>query len=200
MLFISMFSPQNIKKNVVFTIYKDTQTVFRLNDVALLVGETNFQSLNKKLNYYVRTGKLQNPRKGIYTKPNYNIEELACTIYTPSYISLEYVLQKAGIVFQYDSRITAVSYLSRSIEVAGRTYLFRKIKGEILVNTTGVIRQDNHINIATAERAFLDLLYLNTNYYFDNLNPLRKQIVYKLLPIYKSKALTVRVNKFLKNG
>ena len=195
-----MFSSRNIKNNIIYTVYNDTRTVFRLNDVALLVGETNFQSLNKKLNYYVRTGKLQNPRKGIYTKPNFNPEELACTIYTPSYISLEYILQKAGIVFQYDSRITAVSYLSRTIKVADQTYLFRKIKGEILVNTTGVIRQDNQINIATAERAFLDLLYLNTDYYFDNLNPLRKQLIYKLLPIYQSKALSVRVNKFLKNG
>ena len=195
-----MFSSRNIKNNIIYTVYNDTRTVFRLNDVALLVGETNFQSLNKKLNYYVRTGKLQNPRKGIYTKPNFNPEELACTIYTPSYISLEYILQKAGIVFQYDSRITAVSYLSRTIKVADQTYLFRKIKGEILLNTTGVIRQDNQINIATAERAFLDLLYLNTDYYFDNLNPLRKQLIYNLLPIYQSKALSVRVNKFLKNG
>lgn len=194
-----MFSSQNIKNNIIFAVYKDIRTVFRLNDVALLVGETNFQSLNKKLNYYVRTGKLQNPRKGIYTKPNYNPEELACTIYTPSYISLEYILQKAGIIFQYDSRITAASYLSRSIEVVGRIYLFRKIKGEILVNTAGIVRQDNFINNATAERAFLDLLYLNTGYYFDNLNPLRKQLVYKLLPIYQSKALSVRVNKLLKN-
>ena len=194
-----MFSSRNIKNNIIFTVYKDIRTVFRLNDVALLIGETNFQSLNKKLNYYVRTGKLQNPRKGIYTKPNYNPEELACTIYTPSYISLEYVLQKAGIVFQYDSRITAVSYLSRTIEVASQTYLFRKIKEEILLNTAGIIRQDNHINIAIAERAFLDLLYLNTNYYFDNLNPLNKQLVYKFLPMYQSKALYVRANKLLKN-
>ena len=194
-----MFGSQKIKNNIVLTIYKDIRTVFRLNDIAMLAGETNFISLNKKLNYYVRTGKLQNPRKGIYTKPNYNPEELACTIYTPSYISLEYVLQKAGIVFQYDSRITAVSYLSRNTEVAGRSYLFRKIKGEILVNTTGIVRQDNHINIATAERAFLDLLYLNTDYYFDNLNPLSKQLVYKLLPIYQSTALSVRVKKLLQN-
>ena len=194
-----MFSSRNIKNNIIFTVYKDIRTVFRLNDVALLIGETNFQSLNKKLNYYVRTDKLQNPRKGIYTKPNYNPEELACTIYTPSYISLEYVLQKSGIVFQYDSRITAVSYLSRTIEVASQTYLFRKIKGEILLNTAGIIRQDNHINIAIAERAFLDLLYLNTNYYFDNLNPLNKQLIYKFLPMYQSKALYVRANKLLKN-
>ncbi|MBL7113007.1 MAG: hypothetical protein ISS19_13800 [Bacteroidales bacterium] len=194
-----MYSSQILIKDIVLAVYKDIRSVFRLNEIALLVGETNFQSLNKKLNYYVRTGKLQNPRKGIYTKPDYDPEELACSIYTPSYISLEYVLQKSGIVFQFDSRITSASYLSRSTEVKGRTYLYRKIKGEILVNTTGINRQDNHINIASAERAFLDLMYLNTEYYFDNLNPLNKQIVYNLLPIYQSRALSERVNKLLQN-
>ena len=192
-----MFSSQNSNSDVVLTIYKDIRTIFRLCDIAMLTGETNFQSINRKLNYYVRTGKLQNPRKGIYAKPAYNLEELACTIYTPSYISLEYVLQKAGVVFQFDSCISAVSYLSRSIEVENQTYLYRKIKGEILVNSAGIIRQNNQVNIATPERAFLDVLYLNSDYYFDNLNPLNKDLVYKLLPIYQSKALTRRVNKIL---
>jgi hypothetical protein len=181
----------------VLAIYQDIRTVFRLNDIALLTGETNFQSLNQKLNYYVRTGKLQNPRKGIYVKPAYNSEELACTIYTPSYISLETVLQKAGIVFQFDPRISLISYLSRTIEVENQTYVYRKMKGEILVNTAGIIRQNNQVNIATAERAFLDLLYLNAETYFDNLNPLNKDFVYKLLPVYHSKVLTMRVNKLL---
>lgn len=195
-----MYSSQKVSQDIVFTVYRDNRTVFRLNDIALLVGETSFQSLNKKLNYYVRTGKLINPRKGIYTKPDYNPEELACIVYTPAYISLEYVLQKSGIIFQYDSGITAVSYLSRSIEVTGKTFVFRKIKGEILVNTSGIKRQVNHVNIASPERAFLDLMYLNTEYYFDNLNPLKKQIVYKLLSIYQSKSLSDRVKKVLQNG
>jgi hypothetical protein len=185
----------NIKNNVILSIYKDEKTVFRLRDIALLVGEKDFESLNKKLNYYVRTGKLLNPRKGIYAKPDYSSEELACLLYTPSYISLEYVLQKAGVIFQFDSRITAISYLSRSVEVESKTFIYRKIKGEIISNTRGISRQINHVNIATAERAFLDLLYLNKNYYFDNLNPLNRTKVYDLLPIYMSKALTDRVKK-----
>jgi hypothetical protein len=191
-----MFGSQNNKNNnFVLALYKDTRTVYRLKDIALLTGEVNFQSLNKKLNYYVRTGVLLNLRKGIYAKPVFKMEELACAIYSPSYISLEYVLHKAGIVFQYDSRITTVSYLSRSIGVAGQTFLFRKIKGEILVNTNGVYRNDNHINIASEERAFLDLLYLNGDCYFDNLNPLNSSKVFKLLPVYQSKALTERAKK-----
>ena len=39
----------------------------------MLIGETNFESLNKRLNYYVQKGKLLNPRKGIYTKFGYNM-------------------------------------------------------------------------------------------------------------------------------
>ena len=189
-----------MKRNIIIAVYNDIRTVFRLNDIALLVGETNFQSLNKKLNYYVRTGKLQNPRKGIYTKSKYNNEELACTIFTPSYISLEFVLQKEGIIFQYDSRITVVSYLSRTIEVENQNFIFRKVKGEILANPTGIIRQENHISIASVERAFLDMMYLSKDYYFDNVNLIKKQYVFKLLPLYQSKALAVRVNKLLKNG
>jgi len=168
-----------------------------LNDIALLLGESNFVSLNKRLNYFVRTGKLLNPRKGIYTKPIYNVEELACRIFMPSYISLEYVLQKSGIIFQYSSQITSISYLSRSIEIENSTFEFRKLKNTILIETQGVIRQSNAVNIATPERALLDTLYLNGEAYFDNLNSINKELMYKLLPLYKSKILTKRVNQLL---
>ena len=192
-----MFSSPIENSDIILSIYQDVRTVFRLRDVALLTGNTNFQSINQKLNYHVRTGKLQNPRKGIYAKPGYNVEELACTLYTPSYISLEYVLQKAGILFQYDTRITAVSYLSRSIRVENQTYSYRKIKGDLMVNALGIIRKNNQVNIATPERALLDLLYLDSGYYFDNTNPVDKNLVYKLLPLYQSKALTTRATKIL---
>jgi hypothetical protein len=194
-----MFSSQNNKSDIVLAIYSDNRTVFRLKDIAMLTGETNFLSLNKKLNYYVKTGKLQNPRKGIYTKPGYNPEEMACTLFTPSYISLEYVLQKAGVLFQFDSRISVVCNLSRSVELENQTYLFRKIKGELLINTFGIIRKDNQINIASSERAFLDLLYMNPKYYFDNLNPLNKELIFKFLPIYQSKTMNKRITKLFQN-
>ena len=191
-------SGSRIKKNeLIFSIYKDTRTVFKLKDIALLVGEENFGSFTQKLNYHVRTGKLLSPRKGIYAKSGYDKTELACTLFTPSYISLEYVLQKAGIIFQYDSRITAISYLSRSIEIDGQVYLYRKIKNELLIITEGIERQANQINIATPERAFLDILYLNKEYYFDNLNPLNKEIIYKLLPLFQSKLLEQKAAKYI---
>jgi len=190
-----MNSSQITKNSFILSIFQDGRTVFRLRDVALLVGDNDFDSLNKKLNYYVRTGRLLNPRKGIYAKPGYSNEELACILYTPSYISLEYVLQKAGVIFQFDSRITAVSYLSRNIDIKDQVFSYRRIKGEIMTNLKGIIRRNDQVNIATGERAFLDLLYLDKLYYFDNLNPLNKSKVYDLLPIYKSKSL----NDIVKN-
>lgn len=168
-----MYGSQN--KNLLWVIYKNTSMVFTLSALALLLGETNFQPLNQKLNYYVRTGRLLRPRKGIYAKPNYNAEELVCVLYTPSYMSLEYVLQKSGAVFQYDSRLTAVSYLIRNVGADNHTIAYLKIKNEMLINMRGINRNEN-INIATAERAFLDTLHLNTSYYFDKIHKLNVEV------------------------
>lgn len=185
------------ERGIIFKIYRDSRTVFRINDIAMLTGSVKDKSLTKSLYYYVQTQKLLNPRKGIYAKEGYNPEELACLLYTPTYISLEYVLQKAGIVFQYDSAITCVSYLTRETLIDDRILRYRQIKGEILSNTTGIILNKNNTNIATPERAFLDMLYLNKNFYFDNLHVLDKKKVSKLLAVYNAQVLIKTVNNLL---
>jgi len=186
--------------DLIYTLYNDQRTVFRLKDVALLMGETSFSSLNFKLNYYVRTSRLQNPRKGLYCKPNFNPLELACRIFAPAYISLEYVLQRAGVIFQYDSRFTALSYLCRDVEIENQVYSFRKMKNELLISQQGIEQLGNTVTIATAERAFLDTLYLNGATYFDNINPLKKDLIEQILPIYQSKTLNTRVQKIFKDN
>ncbi|MDL2303883.1 hypothetical protein LJC72_00895 [Bacteroides sp. OttesenSCG-928-D19] len=186
-------------KDILFEIYKDKRTIFRLTDVAMLQPQMENTYLSNRLNYYVRTGKLLRLRRGIFAKPDYNPEELACMLYAPSYLSLEYVLQRAGVIFQFDSRYTIVSYLNRELEVDGKTFRFRKIKGECFIDRKGIILRDN-VNIATPERAFLDLLYLNKDFYFDNLHTLDKATVYEILPSYNSVALTQRVHKLLIDG
>ena len=185
------------KETVIFALYKNSRTVFKTNDIALLMGKEKSSALCKILNYYVKTGKLLNPRKGFYAKEGYKPEELACLLYPPTYISLEYVLQRAGVIFQYDSAITNMSYLARELEINNQTFRYRQIKGEILTNTTGIVLNKNNINIATPERAFLDILYLNKRFYFDNLHALDKKIITKLLPIYNSKSLIETVNNLL---
>ena len=185
------------KENIIFEIYKNSRTVFRINDITLLTDKAKNDSLCKILNYYVKTGKLLNPRKGFYAKEGYKPEELACLLYPPTYISLEYVLQRAGVIFQYDNAITNVSYLARETVTDNQTFRYRQMKGEILTNPTGIILEKNNINIATPERAFLDMIYLNGRYYFDNLHVLNKKTVTKLLPIYDSSTVVKIANNLL---
>ena len=189
-----------MSSNLIYILYSDIRTVYTLQEIAMLLGESDAQKLKQRLNYYVRTGKLKNPRRGIYAKENYAVEELSCKVYKPSYISLEYVLQKSGIVFQYDTRITNISYLSRAITVDDNLFVYRKIKNDILFNSKGVVMQDNGISIATPERAFLDTLYLNKTYFFDTINNLDKEWIYSIVPIFQSAQLEKRVQKLLKNA
>ena len=187
------------KENIIFELYKNSRTIYRINDIAMLMGKEKGDTLYKILNYYVKTGKLLNPRRGFYAKEGYKPEELACLLYPPTYISLEYVLQRAGVVFQYDSAITNVSYLAREVKIDNQTFRYRQMKGEILVNTAGIILNKDNINIATPERAFLDTIYLNGAMYFDNLRPLKRDLIEQILPIYNSKIFNERVKNILKN-
>jgi hypothetical protein len=109
------------------------------------------------------------------------------------------VLRRSGIIFQYGTEITPLSYLNRSIVIDGIAISYRKIKGTALVNTAGVIRHINHVNIASPERAFLDLLYLENEYHFDNLTSLDTKAVFRLLPVYQSKELSKRVKRLFEN-
>ena len=189
-----------MSQDLIYKLYSDKKTVFTLQEIAMLVDEPDFNKLKQRINYYVRTNKIKNPRRSIYTKEEYSVEELACKIYKPAYISLEYVLQKSGIVFQYNSRVTAISYLSRTINIDGYEIAYRKIKNDILYNTTGIIMYDNGISMATPARAFLDTLYLNKEYYFDSLEAIEKEEVRKILPVYQSGRLIKQVQKIIKDA
>lgn len=185
------------RENIMIAISSSPRTAFNTKSIALLLNEKRDLLLTKKLNYYVQKGLLLNPRKGIYTKINPNMEELAGLVFVPSYISLQYVLQKAGVVFQFDSAITSVSYLNREIEMCGQTFRYNQVKKEIAYNLEGIERRDN-INIATPERALLDMMYLNSECYFDNIDGINKRKIAQLLSIYQSPRLNERVKELFK--
>ncbi|MDR1973591.1 MAG: hypothetical protein LBQ31_02835 [Bacteroidales bacterium] len=174
-------------KEIVYTVFADSRTVFRINDIALLLNSTDI-FLSQKLNKLVNEGMLLNLRKGIYAKKNYKPEELACILYTPTYISLNYVLARNSVAFQFDSAINCISYLTREVEIDNQKIAYRKVKKEILFNTAGIICENN-LNIATPERAFLDTLYLFGDVYFDNLHALNYSKIQELLPVYNSKRI-----------
>lgn len=183
-------------KKPISLLLRSERTVFSFQDICLLWGTTNATAAISAVNYYVRTGDLVRLRRGIYAKGrDYDHQELASRIYTPSYVSFETVLVASGINFQYYGQIFVASYLSREIEVDGQVYVYRRIKQNILAEPMGLLTQYGS-SIATPERAFLDTVYLNKNYHFDNLSPLDWELVFRLLPLYSNQSMRARVQRY----
>src|SRR3989344_3511398 len=120
-------------------LLRSSRTIFSTKDVALLWGEERKDTISARLNKYVKSGKLIRVRRGLYAKDkNYDKFELATRIYTPSYISFETVLTRAGINFQYYSNIFVASYVSREVEIDGQKFTFVRMKSYVLSNTDGI--------------------------------------------------------------
>ena len=177
-------------------LLRSPKTVFSVKDVALLWGEEREQMVAIRLNRYVVSGKLIRIRRGIYAKDkNYNRSELATRIYTPSYISFETVLTRAGINFQFYGNIFVASYVTREIEAGDQKISFIRMKDYVLSNTAGIEHPDG-IATATKERAFLDRIYISKDYHFDNLNALDWDKVFEILPIYHNKRMEKKVKEY----
>ena len=186
------------EKKPISKILRSNNTVFTFKDISLLWNDTDKKATISAINYYVKTGNLHRIRRGIYAKDkNYNKLELATKIYTPSYVSFETVLTKAGVVFQYYGQIFVASYLTREITADGQKYSYKKIKDVILTNPSGIENKENY-SIASLERAFLDILYLYKDYHFDNLSPLNWDKVFEILPIYDNKQMEKKVKQYYK--
>ncbi|HUD44573.1 MAG TPA: type IV toxin-antitoxin system AbiEi family antitoxin domain-containing protein [Patescibacteria group bacterium] len=185
----------NINNDLLLQLYSRPETVFTVDEIAQLCTGISYESLRDRLYYFVKAGKLNRVHHGIYAKPNHNIFEMANKIYKPSYISLETVLVKGGVVFQYYETIFLVSYLTRYISVNNTEIQYRQLKGNVLADTTGIEHKDGYF-IASLERAFLDSLYIYKNYHFDNLGPVNWEKVEALKSIYNSKALEKRIKEY----
>jgi len=153
-------------------IFKTKQTVFNLKDLWKILNETNYNNLKSKVSYYVKKWYLTRIRKWVFVKENFDKFELACKIYTPSYISFETVLSQEGIIYQKIDTIYVASYLSRKIEISYKDetikIVYRKLKDGILYTPDWIIKKDFY-SIASAKRAIQDMKYLKKDFYFDNL-------------------------------
>ena len=184
-----------IKGEYLEILLRSPQTVFSTKDVSLLWNENDKTIITDRLKSYVKVGKLVRLRYGLYAKDrNYNRFELATRINTPSYISFETVLGSSGVTFQYYGNIFVASYLNREMEIDGQKIEFVRMKDYVLSNTIGIENSEGYAR-ATKERAYLDRIYVNKEYYFDNLNSLDWGKVFEILPIYHNKRLEKTVKK-----
>ncbi|MEI6498758.1 MAG: hypothetical protein WCO23_02240 [bacterium] len=183
-------------KNALATIYQSGKTVLTNRDIGILLGKTDSDNLKSSLAYFVKTKSLIRLRSGIFAlNSKYDPNELATSIYLPSYLSLETVLSRSGVTFQYFETIFVISHLSRTLEIDGRKIIFTKIKDEVLYNPKGIDFSGKY-PIASEERAFLDRIYLTKDYFFDNLRAIDFEKAFLIAPIYKNKQLTKRLKSY----
>lgn len=188
------------KGSYLSAILRSSRTVFSFKDIALLWDEAGTNAARVRINYYVKTGALIRLRRGLYAKDkNYSEFELGTKIFTPSYISFETVLTRSGINFQfYGHERFVASYLTREVRVGEWTFNVVKIKDFVLTDDAGIEHKDNY-SIATAERAFLDVLYRSKDYHFDNMGTLNWEKVFELMPIYRNATMEKTVRAYHKN-
>lgn len=89
------------------------------------------------------------------------VEEVGCFLRTPAYISGEWALHKHGILVQVPLTCTVITLRSsvgqnRSVEYQGIRFEFSRIAPALFFGFT----REGRYDLATAEKALLDLLYL----------------------------------------
>lgn len=182
--------------NLVAKLYRSSKTILTNKDLALIWGENDPKNLNAKAAYYAKQGILIRLTRGVFSKnKNYDQKELAVSLYAPSYISFETVLREAGIIFQHYDAIFVAGKWPKTITINKQSFTFRKLKDAVLYNSSGVLNHDNY-SIATKERAFLDMIYLFPDYYFDNLKPIDWELCAETVKIYGNKQLIKRLNDY----
>ena len=180
-------------------LLRSRKTVFTFRELTMLWNDVPVQTALSRVHYYVKNNQLYQIRNGIYSKDKvYDVFELATKIFKPSYISFETVLGMEGVIFQKYNSVFLASYQTKVINCDGNEFTFKKLKDSVLLNDAGIINKDD-IMIATRERALLDVLYLNKDYYFDNILSVDFDKAFKLLDVYNNKRMEADVKKLQKH-
>lgn len=176
-------------------LVKSNKTIFSLDDLQKIWLVENRAYLRLIVSRLCKKNEIARVSRSLYAlNKEYDLFELANKIKVPSYVSLETVLQKEGVVFQdYERTIFSISNNSLTKKINDLDFSYSKIKEEILFNPLG-IKRSKQANLATVERALCDRIYLSPNYYFDNLRPINQEELLKISQIYNS-----RVQKEVKN-
>ncbi len=158
------------KDDKIRLLLRDGRDFYHTQDLAVLWGISNSNTLYTNIKRYTQRGILNNLFKGFYSiKPLDEIDPVAlglASLRSYGYLSTESVLAENGIIFQEIKYVTLISDVSRRLRIGNHDFLIRKMKDEYLYNDVGII-VGKKTRKASLERAVADMLYLNSNYYFD---------------------------------
>lgn len=141
-------------------ILKQLPPLFRYADVAKFTANANVFLTRAQSKEYV-----ERVARGVYVnrlrEATPAIEEVACFLRTPSYISCEWALNHHGILLQAPVVCTVLTLdtsvgASRNIEYGGVTIEFSRIAPRLFSS----FETKNGFNIALPEKALLDTIYM----------------------------------------
>jgi len=157
----------SIYKTNYINILKKKPYLTRLELSVLL--EKRDRNLDKKILQLLKSGELVSLKKGLYITPSYlslqrgKVEEyIANFLYYPSYLSLEYVLQKEGMIPEAVYAYTSITPKStRQFSNSLGNFIYRHLKPQLFTGYINVRFSDNYrINFAKKAKALFDFLYL----------------------------------------
>lgn len=190
--------------NFILNIWDSKNTVFTINELSQIIPHNSDKTLRLKISNYKKRWYIEKIVRWIYSIPNIkiNLFELVNKIYSPSYISFFSALYHHWIIFQANPSQIDLAYKKSQVVKLINLWLeikLRCLKQDILLNPEWLVFKDTY-TIASAERAFLDTIYLYKNIYFDNIDILNIEKIKELLPIYKKdKMMKDRVLKYFPN-
>lgn len=128
-----------------------------------------------QLNRWLKKGKLMRLKRGIYTLPGerrrvqFSSQWLANTLYSPSYLSLEYALSWYDMLPERVTIITSVSRLktAKFTNPLG-TFVYHSIRRELFFGFEEVFDMfQKPVLMATREKALLDYVYFRDDWESD---------------------------------
>ncbi len=142
----------------------------------LILFKKNKHYLKIFLSRYEKKGKLFRLKKGIYVSKEYideaqkkgalspYLEFAANILYSPSYLSLEYILYRHNILTELPKNYTSVS-LNKTFNLSNKfgAFFYHKIKRELFLGFENEKVADFIILKATKAKALFDFLYFRKN-------------------------------------
>ena len=165
------------------------KAVFSLADLRK-ISRLKESSLKIALSRAVKTGEILRLAGGLYSRDFKNVswENLAISIYEPSYVSFESALNFYNILSQQSAVLSlATVKRAKKISIYDQIISYRHLRRNLF---WGYKKKDNFL-LAEAEKAFLDLAYISLNGY-GHFAP--EEMNLKLLDVKKIKKYLSRFN------
>ncbi len=142
--------------------------IFGHDIISCLDGSSSAKHV--QINRWVKSGKLIRLKRGLFTLPPpyqkipFSKTWLANTLYSPSYISLEYALSQYDLIPERVVHITSISiHKTMLLTNPLGQFHYRHVKDNLFF---GFTEEKNEFNTAiltaTPEKALLDMLYLSS--------------------------------------